>query len=206
MRPMNEHDKREILSAIESARDGVTKASHAQAQKTRELIRSEHQATNRYFGIIIAQLERITTAVESRIPPTWNVIRVTDLDTGLVTQGRIEAMQLTDTQKVKVTFGKPVDLKGFPAQIQGDPVFAVSDDAVTLTPVDGDPFSINVIAAHPSAFGGDGVTPVAGTLTITGDADLGDGVKSIVGSESYIVTSGAAAGFGPATVATPEEQ
>jgi hypothetical protein len=137
---------------------------------------------------------------------SWNCIRVRDLETGLTFKGRISKMQLTDTQKVRVTFGKPVDRKGFPATIQGDPVFAASDDAVTLQPVDGDPYSIDVVANHPSPNGDDGVTPEAGTLTISGDADLGDGVETITGAEAYIVTSGQAAGFGPATVGPAEEQ
>lgn len=137
---------------------------------------------------------------------SWNVIRVRDLDTGLVLQGRITKMNLTDTQKTRVTFGKPVDKKGFPTSIQGAPGFAASDDAITLTPVDGDPYSVDVAGNHPSAAGDDGVTPVAGSLTISGDADLGDGVETITGVEPYVVSAGKAAGFGSATVAPATEQ
>lgn len=46
---MNEHDKREILDAIESARNSVTKAGHAQAQQTRDLIR---RRSNRLYSAI----------------------------------------------------------------------------------------------------------------------------------------------------------
>lgn len=62
MRPMNEHDKREILSAIESARDGVTKAGHAQAQKTKDLIRRMFEQTFGEHAALLAEIERIATA------------------------------------------------------------------------------------------------------------------------------------------------
>jgi hypothetical protein len=136
----------------------------------------------------------------SREPVTWNCIRVRDRQTGLVVQGRITKMQLTDTQKTTVTFGKPVDAKGFPATIEGDPTFSASDDAITLTPVVGDPFSVDVSANHPN------VDLNGGLLTISGDADLGDGVITITGIEPYVVIGGQAAGFGPAVVAPPTEQ
>ena len=44
------------------------------------------------------------------------------------------------------------------------------------------------------------------TITISADADLGDGVKAITGVEPLIVTSGEATGFGPATVGPIAEQ
>lgn len=172
------------------------------------------QTGNRLATTTEAQVEAIrglSEALNHLITPdlkdaTMHVVRMVDRSAGLVVEGRIDTMQITDTQDVIVTWGKPIDKKGFPAAIQGDPVFAVSDDAVTISPVDGDPFSIKVSGVHPSALGDDGVTPVAGTLTITGDADLGDGVEAVTGSEPYIITGGQAVGFAAPTVGTPVEQ
>lgn len=147
--------------------------------------------------------DRYVTAYERKSAQprvTWNVTKVRDLDTGLQTQGRITKMNLTDTQKTRVTFGKPVDKKGFLAEIQGDPTFSASDDAITLTPVDGDAFSVDVSANHPN------LDVNGGVLTVSGDADLGEGVESITGVEAYVVSSGKAAGFGPASVGPIEEQ
>jgi hypothetical protein len=148
-------------------------------------------------------LKRIARALEVKraAAERLTVIRVQDLDTGLIVEGRITLMVLTDTQKARITFGQPLDRKGFPAKVQdGSVTFSISDDSAVVTQDPADPFSADVVAAHP--------TPdnQPATITISADADLGEGVKTITGVEPLIVTSGEAAGFGPATVGEVTEQ
>lgn len=148
-------------------------------------------------------LKRIARALEEkraarkRLP----LIRVQDKDTGLIVEGEITLMVLTDTQRARITFGQPVDKKGFPAQVQpGSVVFEISDDSAAVVQDPNDVFSADVIAAHPTP------DQAPAVITISADADLGDGVKTITGVEPLIVTSGEASGFGPATVGPATEQ
>lgn len=161
-------------------------------------------------GRLTEAVDRLTEQIgQFNLPdptdPTMHCIRLMDRDTRLVVEGDPNKMTITDTQRVRITFGKPLDKKGNDASIQGDPTFASSDDSVTLVAVDGDPFSIDVDGQKPSPKDADG-NPVAGVVTIKGDADLGDGVREITGGEPYLVTAGDAVGFGAATVGTPTEQ
>ena len=148
-------------------------------------------------------LRRIARALEEKraARQSLTVIRVQDLDTGLIIEGRITLMILTDNQKARITFGQPLDRKGFPAKVQdGSVTFSISDDSAVVTQDPTDPFSADVVASHP--------TPdnQAATITISADADLGEGVKTISGAEPLIVTSGEAAGFGNAAVGPITEQ
>ncbi len=149
-------------------------------------------------------LKRIARALELKraAAQSLTVIRLQDPDTGLIVEGRITLMVLTDTQQASITFGQPVDKKGKPAKVQpGSVVFSIDQpDAATVTQDTNDPFTATVVAGNPTAEG----SPA--TITISADADLGDGVKTITGVEPLIVTSGEAAGFGPATVGDATEQ
>ncbi len=149
-------------------------------------------------------LKRIARALEIKraAAQRLTVIRVQDLDTGLIVEGRITLMVLTDTQQTSITFGQPVDRQGKPAKVEpGSVVFSIDQpDAATVTQDANDPFTASVVAGNPTVEG----SPA--TITISADADLGDGVKTITGVEPLIVTSGEAVGFGPATVGPITEQ
>lgn len=133
---------------------------------------------------------------------TLPLIFVQDLDTNLYVRGVITNMQLRDDQKVRITFGKPLDKKGNPASVQeGSVSISVTDGSATVEPDPADPFSATIIGVSPTA---DITKP--GAVIITADADLGEGVKNITGSEPLIVTGGQAVGFGPASVGTAEDQ
>ena len=102
---------------------------------------------------------------------------------------------LTDSQQVSLGIAV-TDKKGNPASIDGAPVWASSDSSVATV--------------EPSA---DGMTAVAkavgplGTaqISVTADADLGEGVKSIVGTLDVQVVGGQAVAIG-LNAGTPEEQ
>lgn len=127
-------------------------------------------------------------------------------DTGFIEIGDIKSMQITDSQQFKITFPAPTDKKGFPAKVQdGSVSITVGNDTATVeqNPEDPtNPFSAVVKGARPGADDGSEVTAV----TISADADLGEGVKTISKAVELMVTSGEASGFGEPTVGDVEEQ
>jgi hypothetical protein len=154
---------------------------------------------------IVVGLQLIAEAL-ANVPPQpdlrsthLKLVRVHDIDSGLIVEGEITKMQITDSQQATIEFGAPVDKKGFPATVQdGSVSLSVGDDSATIEQDATNPFKGLVKGVHPS--------DAATLITITADADLGDGVTNITGTEPLNVTGGQAAGFGPATVGTPEEQ
>ena len=148
-------------------------------------------------------LKRIARALEAKQFVNDNLVLIrVSFDTGQIVEGDIQLMVLTDTQQATITFGQPLDKKGKPAKVQpGSVAFSIDQpDAATVTQDASDPFTALVVAGNPTADG----SPA--TITISADADLGDGVKTITGVEPLIVTSGEAVGFGNATVSAPVEQ
>jgi hypothetical protein len=130
------------------------------------------------------------------------LILVRDIDTGLTLRGDIKLMQLKDTQKCRIEFGAPVDKKGNLAKVQeGSVSISITDDSAHFEPDPSNPFAGTVVADKPTA---DATKP--GAIVIVADADLGDGVNNIQGTEPLIVVAGDAVGFGVASVGTPEEQ
>lgn len=102
---------------------------------------------------------------------------------------------LKDDQKVKLSI-LPVDAKGNPAAVDGVPVWASSDDGV--------------IAVIPSADGLSATATAVGKVgtaqvSVTADADLGDGVSNIAGVLDVTVVAGQAVSVG-VTAGTPEAQ
>lgn len=107
---------------------------------------------------------------------------------------------ITDSQTVTVTVTGATDKKGNPAPLDGVPTFASADETICT------------FAADPSdASGMTGIITAVGPLTsatavsITADAQLGDGVTNIVVNGLVEITSGQATGFA-VTVGTPVEQ
>lgn len=150
-------------------------------------------------------LRRIARAIErqheKRARQRFILIRLS-LDTGQIIEGEINKMVITDTQQATLTFGLPLDKKGKPAKVQdGSVSFSIESGAgATVTQDPADPFSALVVAGDPTLEG----SPA--TITISADADLGDGVRTITGVEPLIVIAGDAVGFGVATVGAPTEQ
>lgn len=125
-----------------------------------------------------------------------------DLETGFYVRGDITNMQIRDDQKFRIEFGKPLDKKGNAASVQeGSVSISVTDGSATVEPDPTNPFAATIIGVSPTA---DITKP--GAVIITADADLGEGVRNITGSEPLIVTGGQAVGFGPASVGTAEDQ
>lgn len=130
------------------------------------------------------------------------LVRVRDLDSGFTCEGDITLMQLTTEQKVKITFGRPVSAHGNPADVQeGSVVIRSMDASVRVEQDPADPFSATVFGVEKTP---DVTKP--GAILIEADADTGDGVETIQGVEPVIVAGPKAAGFGPATLGTPEDK
>lgn len=98
------------------------------------------------------------------------------------TQIGVTQMDLRDDQQVDLSI-QPVDKKGKPAQLDGIPVWASSDETViTVTPsADG----LSAVAV--------GVAPGQARVVVTADADLGAGVTDITGTLEFNVVAGSAA-------------
>lgn len=100
---------------------------------------------------------------------------------------------LKDNQKVSIGIA-PVDAKGNTAKIDGAPVWTVADATiVTLVPSEDGMSCVATAAAI-------GTTQI----TISADADLGEGVTTITGLVDIEVTGGVATGLN-VTVGTPED-
>jgi hypothetical protein len=89
--------------------------------------------------------------------------------------------QLTSTQQIGYTIN-PTDRKGHPAQLDGVPVWASSNEAVATVVPAADGLSATVVAGVP----GDCV------ISVTADADLGEGVVNLAGTEEIVVVPAAA--------------
>lgn len=152
-------------------------------------------------------LEQIKSAIRALPAPDLRsrrlqVIRIQDIESGLSIEGAIKQMQITDSQQCTIEFGQPIDIKGFPAQVEpGSVRFTVGDDSATIEQDATNPFKALVKGVHPAA------DPLVATvITIAADADLGEGVELITGTEPLLVTSGRARGFGGPTLGPIEEQ
>jgi hypothetical protein len=108
--------------------------------------------------------------------------------------GEVAMLVLKDAQKVTITVS-PIDAKGNTAQVDGVPAWAVADPAIlTLVPSDD---GLTCVATTTGAVG-------TTQITITADADLGEGVKTISGLVDVEVVSGMAAGLN-IVAGTPED-
>jgi hypothetical protein len=105
------------------------------------------------------------------------------------------ALVLTATQKAALAISV-VDAKGNPAQVDDVPVWGVSNESVLTLTVAEDGMSASVAAVGPVG---------ASQVSVTCDADLGDGLKPIVGLLDVTVVAGEAVAVA-LTPGTPEEQ
>lgn len=108
-------------------------------------------------------------------------------------------VELRDTQQVSAEFGAPTDKKGKTTTIQDGSAVWTSDneDAVTVVPDASNPLKALLVAGNPGA----------AQVSLSADADLGDGVVTITSDPIGVsVVVGQATAFGAATLGTPEEQ
>lgn len=84
-------------------------------------------------------------------------------------------LQLTDSQKCSLSIS-PVDAKGQPAPVQGVPTWTSSVAATAVVTADPTGLTAEIVAGTPGIaqvtvsvipVGGDGVTPITGTLDVT---------------------------------------
>lgn len=105
------------------------------------------------------------------------------------------ALLLTDTQKVTLTI-QPVDAKGYPARLDGVPVWTVSDTAVANLVPSVDGLSCEVLAGFPGT----------AQVVVEADADLDEGeVRVLQGTLDLIVEAGEAVNL-TVTAGVPTEQ
>lgn len=77
---------------------------------------------------------------------------------------------------------EPKQRNGQPATLDGVPVWASSDETIVTVVAAADGLSATI----------DSVTPGDARVSVSGDADLGEGVKPIVGTIDVTVTAGSA--------------
>lgn len=196
-----------VQKAIADGLAGLTLAVTKQTEdagKWQSFVRDELKAGFAAMVEAIAKLQ-IPLPQPQPEPEPFTPFRV-ELESGFIEIGDIKSMQITDSQQFKITFPAPTDKKGFPAKVQdGSVSIAVGNDTASVEPNPDDPtnaFSALVKGSRPGADDGSEVTAV----TISADADLGDGVKTISKAVELMVTSGEATGFGEPTVGDIEEQ
>ena len=124
--------------------------------------------------------------------PAVKIIFTADLD-GTIQTG-VEHMTLRDDQQVGLSI-KIVDKKGNPAQVDGAPVWAGSDDTVITVTAAADGMSAVVV----------GVAPGSARVVVTADADLGAGTTDLTGTLDFDVTAGGAVAI-TITPGTPTDQ
>lgn len=90
------------------------------------------------------------------------------------------------TQRVTVAIQQPVDKFGNPAAIDGLPVWGTNEPDKLDVVVAGDGMSAVISAKGPMG---------TAQVTVTGDADLGEGRKEIVGVLDFNLLAGEATGF-----------
>jgi len=103
-------------------------------------------------------------------------------------------MILKDTEQVVLSV-VPVDAKGNAAPVDGTPAWDSSDPTVAIVTPAADGLSATVAAAGPLG---------KAQISVTADADLGEGIESIVGTLEIEVVAGKAVSLSIKT-GTPEE-
>ena len=105
------------------------------------------------------------------------------------------SVQLTDVQEARATIA-PKDRAGNDAPVDGTPTWASSDESlVTVTPAE-DGMSADVITVGPLG---------TAQVTVTADADLGDGVTSLTGTLDVEVIASEASSLN-VSVGTPTDR
>lgn len=107
----------------------------------------------------------------------------------------VSAVELTDTQQVVATLS-PVDARGNAAKVDGVPAWETSDATIATVEAGPDDRSVTIRATGPTG---------SCRVSVTADADLGEGVVPIVGVLDITVIAGAAVTV-DISVGAPSEQ
>lgn len=117
------------------------------------------------------------------------------IDKLTVVKGDLKSMIITDTQQFDVAI-KPLDKKGKPAQVDGTPAWASSDPSIATVEASADGLSAVVKATDNLG---------AVQVSVKADADLGAGVRELIGVLDVEVVAGEAASLS-IIAGTPVEQ
>jgi hypothetical protein len=136
-------------------------------------------------------LKRILDAVDP--PPAASFVFTVDVE-GKIFEGETK-IPMTNSQKATARI-KPVGTGGRPAVLDGVPVWASADETLAAVVASDDGLSAEITPTGP-----------IGTVrvTVTGDADLGQGVTPIFGTLDVDITAGTAVGI-EVTLDAPVEQ
>lgn len=101
-----------------------------------------------------------------------------------------------NSASTEIAFGAPVDKFNNPAQVEsGSLQISSTDDSIlTVEPSEAQPENPYAVKVKFTGKAG------AAQVQISADADLGEGVKTITGAETFETTAGEASGFGAAVV------
>jgi len=111
-----------------------------------------------------------------------------------VIEGDITMLILTNSQQVDLAI-KPLDKRGKPAQVDGVPVWACSDPLLATVEPSEDGLSCVVKALDNGS----------AQISVSADADLGEGVRALTGTLDLEIVSGEAASLS-IIAGTPQEQ
>lgn len=160
-------------SALKSAKDGMLTLGRIEVSL--RAIQVEQLAQRQI-------LDEILTVVIP--PPAVGFVFDVEFEDGEIQYG-VTNVKFTNTQKVHIPI-KVVDKRGEPAPIDGVPVCASSDETIFSTVMDADNAGVTLVASGPKG---------AAKLSVTADADLGEGVQKIFGELDVEIEGGAAVGF-----------
>lgn len=105
-------------------------------------------------------------------------------------------VQLTDVQEVRLSIS-PKDSQGNPATVDGAPAWASSDESVlTVAAVSDDGLTADAVTVGPLG---------TATVTVTADADLGEGVTSLTDTVEITVVASEASALN-VSAGTPTER
>lgn len=147
----------------------------------------------------LAELIRPKTTVRWTIGPVSESTGVGKHSPEVLTRTRRKKADvmliLKDTEQA-ILNGGFLDKKGQPATVDGVPVWAVSDATILSVQPAADGKSATIVANGPLGLS---------QVSITGDADLGEGMKPVVGTLDVTVVSGEAVSAS-INAGTPTEQ
>lgn len=154
-----------ILTAVLSALTGVRRL----------------QATLDEHSLVLQDTtERLERIEQLLLIPAAEVIEFSVTVEGHTTEGAT-TVNITDSQKATLAI-KPKTKKGNDATLDGPPAWASSDETIATVVADEGGLSATLTAVRPGTC----------DVTVTGDADLGEGTKPIVGTLAVSVTPGEA--------------
>jgi len=95
-------------------------------------------------------------------------------------------LKLTDEQKVLLSVA-PKTAAGNPAKVDGEPVWGVSDETILEVVATDDPFTVEIVTKGPLG---------SAQVSVSVDADLGEGVRELTGTLDIDVVAAEAATVG----------